>query len=293
MTTLKYSYFPGCVTPQKENAYELSMRKVAEKLDIQLMELAGANCCGFFVEPVDHVSATILGAGNIALMEESGCDAITVCPACFGHLTRVRNSLLKDATLKNEVNKALKEINKKFEGTSKIKHFASVLLQDVGIEKIKSTITKPLSQLKVAPHYGCHVLKPSDELNLDNPEDPKLLDSLVEVTGAKLVNYAEKKMCCGAPVMGVDEKLSLTIAREKLKSVKKAGADVMVTVCSYCHVHFDLNQLSIQEKFSEEYNIPVLHFTQLLGLAQGYTPEELGLYENRVPVDKILEILQQ
>jgi len=288
---LRYVFFSGCVTPQKENAYELSMRKVAEKMGIKLVDLLGANCCGFFMEPVDYLGAVLMGARDLALIDASGCDAITLCPACFGHLTRVRSKLLEDEGLRGRVNKALKEIDKKFEGASQVKHFVSVLVRDVGIEKVKSTVTKPLSRLKVAPHYGCHILKPSDEINLDNPEDPKLLDSLIEATGAKCIDYVEKRLCCGAPVLGVDEKLALSIAREKLKSIQKAGADAIVTVCPLCHVHFDLNQLSMLEKFSEEYNIPVLHYTQLLGLAQGLTLEELGLYENRVPVDKILSNL--
>lgn len=264
------------------------MRKVADKLGIKLLDLEEANCCGFFMEPVDYLGATIMAARNLALFDESGSDAITPCPACFGHLTRVRSTLMKDEELRNRVNQALKTINKKFEGTSEIKHFVGVLLQDVGIEKIKTTITAPLNKLRVAPHYGCHILKPSDEINLDDPEDPKLLDSLLEVTGAKCVGYAEKRLCCGSPTMNVNEALSLKITKTKLQSVKKSGADAIVTICPACHIHFELTaQACLQEK----YNIPVLHYTQLLGLAQGFSPEELGLNENRVPVDKILDLL--
>lgn len=288
---MKYAYFPGCVTPQKENAYELSTRKVAEKFGIELLDLEGANCCGFFTEPVDHLTATLLAARDICLAEESKCDLVTLCPACFGHLTHVRLELLNDQKLRNIINEALKEINREFKGSSEVKHFVKVLLKDIGIPKIKKTIVKPLNRLKVAPHYGCHIMKPSDEIQFDNPENPKLLDSLIRVTGAKCLDYMEKRLCCGAPIMGVDEKLSLRIAREKLKSVQKAGADAIVTVCQFCHLHLDLNQLTIQDEFSEEYNIPVLHYTQLLGLAQGLDPEALGVYENRVPADKILTLL--
>jgi heterodisulfide reductase subunit B len=279
------------VTPQKENAYELSTRKVAERFGIELLDLKGANCCGFFTEPVDHLTAALLAARDICLAEENNCDLVTLCPACFGHLTRVRLELLNDQKLRTSVNEALKEINREFKGSSEVKHFAKVLLKDIGIPKIRRTVVKSLNRLKVAPHYGCHIMKPSDEIRFDNPENPKLLDSLIEVTGAKCLDYIEKKLCCGAPIMGVDEKLSLRIAREKLKSVKKAGADAIVTLCPFCHLHLDLNQLTIQDEYSEEYNIPVLHYTQLLGLAQGFSPEDLGVYENRVPVDKILTLL--
>ena len=289
---MKYNYFAGCVVPQKENAYELSARKVAEKFGIEFAELAGSSCCGFFVDAVDHSAATILAARNLSLAEENGHDLLTLCTACYGHLTRVRTSLLSDSRLLDDVNKILGEVNRKIEKPPQVKHFTKALLEDVGLEKIRGAIKRPLSMLKVAPHYGCHILKPSDDMQLDNPENPKVLDSLTEVTGAECLNYTEKKLCCGAPVLGVDEKLSLTIAEEKLRSIKKTGADAIVTMCPFCHLQFDLNQSAIGQQFAEEFNIPVLHYTQLLGLALGLTPDELGICENRVPVDKILESLQ-
>ena len=288
---MKYVYFPGCVTPQRENAYELSARKVAGKLGIELIELKDASCCGFFLEAVHHLSAATLAAMNLSLADKSGYDLLTLCPTCSGHLTRVKMELLEDSKFRNVVNGALGKINKKFVGSSEVKHITKVFIEDVGVEKIRGTVTKPLSKLRVAPHYGCHIMKPSDEIRFDSPENPKLLDSLIKATGAECVNYIDKKLCCGAPVMGADDELSLKIAREKLKSIRSAGADLMVTICSFCHTQFDLNQVRIEEEYSEEYQIPVLHYTQLLGLAQGLTPDDLGLYENRVPVDDILSML--
>ena len=285
---MKYLYYSGCVTPQKENAYELSLRKVSQKLGIELIDLEKTNCCGFFMEPVDYQASLILGARNLALIDEAGLDAVTPCPACFGHLTRVRSTLLENEDLRNTVNQALKEINKTFVGSSKIKHFTEVLLKDIGVEKIKETVSKPLSNLKIATHYGCHILRPSEEVNLDDPENPKLLDSLIEVTGAKLLYYPEQGLCCGSSAMNVDEALSMKIAKVKMDSVREYGADAIVTVCPACHVQFDLTASAL---LPERYGIPILHYTQLLGLAQGFSPQELGLYENRVAVDKLLELL--
>jgi heterodisulfide reductase subunit B len=282
---MKYVFFQGCITPQKENAYELSMRKVAAKLDIELVTLEEQNCCGFFVESVDHLSATIMAARDLALFDASGLNAVTPCPACYGQLTKVRNELLGDKKLFDEVNNVLKGVNRRFLGTSETKHFMTVLIDEVGIEKIKRSVVKPLTNLKVAPHYGCHILKPSYEVNTDNPEDPQLLDSLIALTGAKIVDYGEKKLCCGSSVMGVDEELSLNLSKTKLKSIKKAGADVMVTVCPACHLQFDL----VAGAELRDLQIPVLHYTQLLGLAQGLSPSELGLGENRVSTDAIVE----
>lgn len=288
---MSYVLFSGCVIPQKENAYELSARKVLERLKVKLIDLEEVNCCGFFLEAIDHLSATVLASRDLSLAEELSCDLITLCNGCFGHLSRVRLELLKDRELLSVVNDILKEVNRCFKGKLRVRHLIQVLLEDVGIAKIKETIKKPLSKIKVAPHYGCHVLKPSDEIKFDNPEDPKSLEVLIDVTGAKPMDYVDEKLCCGAPVMAIDEKLSLKVAREKLRNIKKAGAEAIITICPFCHLQFDLNQPSIEEQYSEEYHIPILHYTQLLGLAQGFTPDEVGLYENRVPADKILSVL--
>lgn len=291
MTALKYLLFSGCVIPLKENAYELSARKVASKLGIELVDFEEANCCGFFLDSVDHLSAQILAARVLCLAEQAGFDIVTLCPACFGHLTKTRMNLLEDERLRDRVNRILKKVNKEFRGSIKVKHFAQVLIDDVGVEKIMDTITRPLNKLRVVSHWGCHIMKPSDEIHFDDPENPEHLNSLIRLSKAEFVHYMEEKLCCGAPVSGVDERLSLKILREKLASIQRVKADAIITVCPFCHVHFDLNQLSIEEAFSETYEIPTLHFTQLLGLAQDISPDELGLYENRTPVDEILEKL--
>jgi len=287
---MKYAFFSGCVTPLRENSYELSARRVIEKIGIELIELEGANCCGFFLDAVDHLSSSALAARNLCLAEEIGCDLLTLCPTCAGHLTRVRKELLEDSGLRGDVNMALKNINKRFDGSSQVKHITRIFIEDIGVDEIRSTVVKPLKQLRVAPHYGCHIMKPSDEIRFDSPENPKLLDSLIEATGVTCIDYMEKRLCCGAPIMGVDEKLSLEIVREKIKSIPN-GVNAIITICPFCHTHFDLNQGLIEQRYGETYRIPVLHYTQLLGLAQGYDPDDLGLYENRVPVDELLKLL--
>ncbi len=288
---MKYSYFPGCVTPQRENSYELSARKVVEKLGIELVELEGASCCGFSLDAIDHWSSMALAARNLCLTEEIGCDLLALCPTCSGHFTRVKTELMENPRSRSTVDAILGKIDMKFEGSSQVKHIARVLIEDVGINAIRRTVVKPLKHLKVAPHYGCHIMKPSDEVRFDSPENPELLDSLVEATGVTCVDYTEKKLCCGAPIMGVSEELSLDILREKLGSIQDRGVGAIVTLCPFCHTHFDLNQARMEEKYGETYGMPVLHLTQLLGLAQGYQPGELGLHENRVSVDDLLELL--
>lgn len=289
---MRFAYFPGCVIPQKENSYEISTRKICEKLEIELVDMEGTNCCGLNLDPVDHFSSILLAARDLCLAEEVGLDILVLCNGCFGHLSRVKNEILRDEDLRSKVNEALKSINKIFHGTVKVKHLVQTLICDVGIEKIDETIVRPLNKLKVAPFYGCHIVKPSDELTFDNPDTTHLLDSLIDVTGANRIYYLGKNECCGAPIMGINEKLSLKIAQEKLRNIKNSGSNTIVTICPFCHLQFDLNQLTIEDEYSEEYGIQVLHYPQLLGLAQGLDPDDLGLYENRIPVDEILEVLE-
>ena len=291
MKNLKYALFSGCNIPQKENAYELSSIKVAEKLDIQLINLEDSNCCGYFLGFIDKLSSTVLAARNLSLAEENGCDLVTLCNGCFGQLTRVNYELQTDASLLKKVNDMLGDIGKKYTGKTKVKHFTQVLLQDVGISKIKETIVKPMTNLRIAPHWGCHIVRPVKKMHFDDPEDPQILDSLIGVTGAQLVDFLDRKMCCGGPVSGVDEKVALQILSEKLGNIQRSKADAIVTVCPFCHIQFDLNQLTLEDEYSESYQIPVLHYPQLLGLAQGMSPDELGVYDNRVPVDDLIDSL--
>jgi len=286
---VRYAYFPGCVTPLRENAYELSARRVIENLGVEMVELKGANCCGFFLDAIDHLSSSALATRNLSLAEEIGCDLLTLCPTCSGHLTKIQMELQEDPEFKRNIDVILGKANRKYEGSSKVKHITRALLEDIGIERIRKSVIKPLVELRVATYYGCHIMKPSDEILFDNPENPKLLDSLIEATGVKSIDYVEKKRCCGAPIMGVDEELSIAIVRKKLSSIHRVGVDAIVTICPFCHTHFDLNQERIEEDYGDTYRIPVLHFTQLLGLAQGYKPDDLGLYENRVLVDELLD----
>jgi heterodisulfide reductase subunit B len=164
-----------------------------------------------------------------------------------------------------------------------VRHFARVLYEEVGKDEIKKHFTKSLEGLKIASHYGCHYLKPSEIYdNFDQVEDPHSLDEMVALTGATVVDYANKKRCCGGPVLAVDEKTSLAVAKEKLDDIRESGANVINLVCPFCSVMYDSNQKGIETAFSATYNIPVLYLTQLLGLAMGFDRKELGLNMNVV-----------
>jgi heterodisulfide reductase subunit B len=291
MAELRYMLFLGCVIPYRISSYELSARKVAKKLGIELVEMPEFNCCGLPLDPVSHDMMLTLAARNLCLAEQQNLNIMTLCTGCAGTMRKVNMALKKDKKLKEMVNGYLKETGLEFKGTTKVRHLVQVLAEDVGLEKIKATVQKVLNPLKVAEHAGCHVLRPTKYIGFDDPENPTILKNLIELTGAKCVDYMDETECCGAPIIGVNDVIPLQLAREKLGHIRAVGAQALITVCPFCHMMYDLHQSRIERAFNEKFDIPVLHYTQLLGLAMGFSPDELGFKELRVNATKILKEL--
>jgi heterodisulfide reductase subunit B len=281
--------FLGCAIPYRVAAFEISARKILGKLDVELVEMPEFNCCGLPLDPISHETMLILAARNLALAEQKGLDIITLCPGCAGTLKKVNRMLKEDKALRDEINCHLKEAGLEFKGSVNAKHFMQVLIEDVGLEKIKNSVVKPLTMVKVAEHNGCHILRPKEFIGFDDPEDPKSLKTLIEATGATCLDYMDETECCGAPSVGVNDKIALQLAREKLSHIKAVDAQAMVTICPFCHIMYDTNELRIEKMFNETYGIPVLHYPQLLGLAMGMKPEELGFSELRVDASKFMK----
>jgi heterodisulfide reductase subunit B len=288
MAESKYLMFLGCAIPYRVSAFEISARKVLGKLGVELVEMPEFNCCGLPLDPVSHEMMLILAARNLALAEREGLNIITLCPGCAGTLKKVNKMLKEDETLRDEINGHLKDAGLLFKGTQDAKHFMQVMIEEIGLETIKRSVVKPLTMLKVAEHNGCHILRPKEFIGFDDPEDPKTLKTLIEATGATCLDYLDETECCGAPSVGVSDKIALQLARDKLNHIKVVGAEAMVTICPFCHIMYDTNELRIEKMFSEVYGIPVLHYPQLLGLAQGMKPDELAFNDLRVDVSKIL-----
>ena len=280
--------FLGCAIPYRVAAFEISARKILGKLGVELVEMPEFNCCGLPLDPVSHETMLILAARNLALAEQKGLDIITLCPGCAGTLKKVNQMLKEDKTLRQEINKHLKEAGLEFKGSVNAKHLVQVLIEDVGLEKIKDAVVKPLTMIKVAEHNGCHILRPKEYIGFDDPEDPKTLKALIEATGATCLDYMDETECCGAPSVGVNDKIALQLARDKLNHIKMVDAQAMITICPFCHIMYDTNELRVEKMFNEAYGIPVLHYPQLLGLAMGIQAEELAFNELRVDVSKIL-----
>ena len=288
---LKYFIFLGCAIPYRVSAYEISTRKVMEKLGVKLEEMPEFNCCGLPMDPVSHEMMLLLAARNLCIAEEKNMSIMALCPGCAGTLNKVNTMLKNDKKLREEINEYLKVDDLEFKGIIEVKHLIQVLNDDVGLEKITAAVKKSLKGLKVAEHNGCHVLRPKEYMGFDDPEDPKVLKALIEATGAKCLDYMDEAQCCGAPTAGINDKIPLQLSREKLTHIRDVGAQALITICPFCHMMFETNQMRIERLLNEKFGIPTLHYPQLLGLALGLSPEELALDELRVkPTEQLKQI---
>ena len=283
---MEIAYFLGCIMPNRYPGIEKATRILFEALDIELKDMNGASCCpapGVFGSFDEETWATI-AARNLTLAEDMGADIMTECNGCFGSLFEANHMLKEDEDKRAKINENLSEIGREFKGTTNVKHLAQILRDDVGFEKISSLIEKPLD-LNVAVHYGCHFLKPTDEIGIEEQaENPTILDELVELTGAKSIEYKDKMMCCGAGggVRSRDLDVTASYTKEKLDNMSKAGVDAIIDVCPFCHMQFDQGQTEVNERYGTDFSIPVFHLAQLYGLAMGLSAEDLTLDAQKI-----------
>jgi heterodisulfide reductase subunit B2 len=285
-----YAIFLGCTIPARQPNYEISARKVLEKLGVTLVDLDNFTCCcPPPIQSINLESSQAIAAYNICLAEEAGLDIVALCNGCFESLAMVNTALKNDKELKAHINEVLAKVGKEFKGSINVKHFLQVLVDDIGLEEIKENVVKPLSSLKVAPFYGCHSLRPSKLLQLDDPERPQIFENLLEALDAEPVEYRNKLKCCGGLLKGISDDTALELAREKLVNTTKAGADCISTLCPFCFVALDIGQLQVKTKFNEIYDVPILHYSELIALALGVNPDELALKSHKIKADKIIE----
>lgn len=289
-----YALFLGCMIPNRYPGIELATRNIAPALGIELKDIEGASCCpapGVF-KSFDKFTWLALAARNLCIAESLGCDIITLCNGCYGSLKEANNILKENAEERDKVNKILSNVKKEFRGTIKVRHIIEVLYREIGVDKLSKLVKKPLN-LKVAVHYGCHIVKPMKYREIKGTERPRFLDEMVEAVGAKSIPYKDKMMCCGAGggVRAAALDVALDMAREKLQNIKNTDADLVVTPCPFCHLQLDRGQFEIRDQTGVFFNIPALHFVQFLGLALGLEPEKLGVYNNAVSAESILRKL--
>jgi len=288
---MKYAFFLGCLIPEREPAYENSVRKMAPELGIDLVEMKGANCCApFSIQSVDYISWLALAARNLCIAEQMGLNILTLCNDCYESLLTTNIILKRDREVRDKVNEILSEVSLEFKGGIDVRIFPDALYEDIGIGRVKSAIKEPFDGLRVAVQPGCHLTRPRRQHFGEWIRVTPHLDELVNATGAVSVAYDRKEACCGGPLRGVHDDVALKVAKQKLDSMKTAGAESIVTVCPFCFLELDMGQIEIRRHLKEEYGLPVLHFAELLRMAMGMKLEDWEIDAHRVPITKILSM---
>lgn len=284
-----YALFLGCTTPTQVIQYELSSRWVCRELGIKLVDMEDFVCCGINQVNLCQEAGLLLAAMNLAYAEERDLDMLTLCAACSGHLAESVERL-KNQETRDKVNTRLKTLGLEYKGKAKVKHISRVLFEDIGIDNIKEKQKIDLSNLKVAPHYGCHYLKPESALGgLDDPDNPKSLHQLISAAGATPVPYERLNLCCGGKSFPVNSEVALYLVQKKLDNVMEHKVDCLAVQCQTCYLMYSDRQNEINKRFKKQYDIPILLYPQLLGLALGGDPKnELGLHLNKVSLKALL-----
>ncbi len=287
---MKYAFFPGCVSKGACPELYQSVMQVYPKLGIELAEMTTASCTGAGVlQEKDPRLGDALNARTFALAEQQGLPIMTICSTCQGVMSQANHRLTTQPHYLQEINGLLQEERLTYRGTTTIKHFLWILLEDVGEETLRRHITRPLSGLRAAPFYGCYIQRPTGALEFDrHPDRGKSLERIIEILGAEVVDFPGKTRCCGFPILTINEKNSLTMVATHTRDAKSHGADIMVTPCPLCHLNLDGMQTKAASQEQASIDLPILHLPQLLGLAMGLDTKSLGLQRNLISPESAL-----
>ncbi len=285
---MKYAFYPGCSLEVNAAAYDVSTKAVERALGLELQEIDDWNCCGateYFSQ--DELTACSVIARNLALVDP-GCDQVTApCAACFLNLKKVDRLMSDHPDLSEKINQALAAGGLGYKpGSVKVRHLLDVLYNDVGEAAIKAKVVKPLKGLRVAAYYGCQIVRPYKDF--DDPEYPTKLDEMLKWLGAEVVDYPVKSHCCGGHMTQISEPEAFELIRRLLHSAQEYKTDVIACLCPMCQLNLDAYQGRVNGFFNTAFNLPILYFTQLLGLAFGLSPRELGFGKELVAAEPVI-----
>jgi heterodisulfide reductase subunit B len=289
-----YALFLGCTIPLKLPHLEKAFRDVASILGVGLKEMEGVSCCP---EPVSLQSLNIdtwmtLGARNLSIAEKMGLDILTICSGCFETLKTVSVLLEEDKEYLKKINEILSKINYQYKGKTKVYHFVEVFTQPKMLEKIKKMVVKPLDDLNLAVHYGCHLVRPSKIMQFDHPERPEKIDIILEALGAKTIEFATKLECCGYCAR-LQEEIGEKLVEDKMTELKELGEeiDALIAVCPACITQYDRKEKIIARKTNKDLDIPVLYLPEIMAIALGVDIQDLSLTNRSVKPKKLIEKL--
>jgi heterodisulfide reductase subunit B2 len=283
-----YTYFPGCSSSDGTAlSYNKSIQAIIGKLEIELVELEDWNCCGSTpYYSTDELGALCVAARNLAQAEKDARDVVTPCSSCYTILNSVNEKRKQYPNLKVKLNECLAAAGLKYDGTVKVRHLFEAIYTDIGLDKVAAKITHPLKGLKVAPYYGCQMIRP--ESSYDDVDNPQSMEKFITALGAEPTEFRMKDRCCGSSMLIPELEMTLGLHHKLLESAQAGGAQCIATVCPLCQTALDAYQSLVNKKFGTHYNLPVLFFSQLLGLAMGIDEKKLGLEKNIVSFDKVL-----
>ncbi|TFG09795.1 hypothetical protein EU538_03940 [Candidatus Thorarchaeota archaeon] len=288
----EFALYLGCTTPVRLPQYEASVKAVLEKFGIELTTMKDANCCGAqYVESLSRPAFAALSGRILALAEREGLDILAICGACSGSLKTVKHELDSDRYLRSEVNDLLKDEDLEYTGNVHVKHLLQIFQEDIGYNAIEEAIVRPYKGIRLAAHYGCHVTRPYEIVQVDDPENPTIIDRIIEIAGATAVDYVGKTRCCGGPMLAVDEPVANKIGMEKIENLQNVGVQGLVTACVFCEIQ--LTQVQFGEGLDPKNRVPVLSLPQFLGPAIGIDMNALGTYLNKIPPDNIFASLAE
>jgi heterodisulfide reductase subunit B len=288
----QYAYFPGCSLEKMAQSYHLSAIETTRKLDVELKELDDWNCCGataYF--HVDELLAYTLTARNLAMAEQLGLDFVAPCSACYKNAYFTSEYIKEDPDLAEHINFALEEDDLHYSGKTKVNHLMQVFVDDVGVDEVRSKVTNPLEGLRVAPYYGCQIIRPRKDH--ENVEAPQFFEDLLSAIGAEPVDYPYKTRCCGGSLLLTSREAALNMIQILLESAVATETTVIATACPLCQVNLECYQQQVNQEYGTNYSVPVLYFTQLMGLAMGIPPKRLGIGTELVSATEVLSYVKK
>ncbi len=285
---MKLAPFLGCMIPIKYPQMEAAFRRSMPNLGVELVDLEGFTCCPdpIYFKARDALGWLTIAARNLSIAEEAGLPLVTLCSGCTATLKEARFLLGEDEELRARVNERLARIGREYRGTASVEHAVVVIRDEIGMDAVRESVTRPLEGMSVAIHYGCHLLKPSQIMRVDDADYPSILEDLVTAVGATPVAHQEELLCCGKGCL--DDDMPVEMVYSIFSSIRDSEADCMGLICPTCFSSFDLGQIVVGRRKGVKFEIPIIYFFQLLGLAQGLSLEDVGLHLHKVKADDIV-----
>lgn len=286
---MKYAYYPGCSLECNAASYDVSTRAVADLLGIKLLEIDDWNCCGAteYFSQNELVASSVI-ARNLALVDSSLDQLVAPCAACYCNLAKVDKLMADSPKMDREINEALAAGGLKYKpGRVKVRHLLDVIYHDIGETAIRDKVVKPLSGLRIAPYYGCQVVRPIGDG--DNTEYPMEMDEMFQWLSAEVVDYPVKAHCCGGHMTQISEPQAFELHRRLLQNAQDYKADLIICLCPMCQLNLDAYQNRVNGMFGTNFNIPIVYFTQMLGVAFGIDMHKLGFGKELVAAEPVLK----